>query len=156
MRAVNKYGLDTIKFFEGLELKAYRCPAGYLTIGYGHLVKQGEPKVITEQQAEDYLREDVQETAKNVSHLLRVETTDNQFSALVSFAYNLGVTALEGSTLLKMHNEGNTRGAGLQFDRWCKARVNGQLRPLQGLVRRRDAEEALYTDKITDLYNLIG
>jgi GH24 family phage-related lysozyme (muramidase) len=153
---MNEKGLHIIKTFEGLRLKAYRCPAGYPTIGYGHIVKAGEPQAIDNKQAEAFLKQDILVFEKAVASLIKVTTTEDQFSALVSFAYNVGSHALEESTLLKLHNARQFVDASLQFDRWCKARMGNNLKPLSGLIRRRDAEEALYKSDIKTLDDLLA
>jgi lysozyme len=139
-RAINKAGLDLIKQFEGLRLKAYKCPADVWTIGYGSTgshVREG--LVITEAQAEELLRSDLRRFEDFVAANC-APATDNQFSALVSFAFNVGEGALKDSTLRRMHLEGDYAGAAEQFKRWSKA--GG--RELPGLVRRRAAEAQLY------------
>ena len=103
-------GLDLIKEFEGLYLQAYRCPAGVLTIGYGHTSVAGEPKVvagmkITKQEAEDILRRDLAAVEADVGRLVKVPLTQNQFDALVSFQFNTG--GLGRSSALKRLNAGN-------------------------------------------------
>lgn len=140
-------GLDLIKRFEGLSLTAYPDPGSGgkpWTIGVGTTVypdgrhvKPGDK--ITETQADEYLRHDVARFEKAVSRLLP-KTTPEQFDALVSFAYNVGEGALEQSTLRRLHNAGDYDGAAAQFARWNKAAG----RVLNGLVKRRAAEAALY------------
>lgn len=137
---ISKAGLDLIKQFEGLYLKAYRCPAGVPTIGYGHTAGVAMGQTITQQQADDYLRRDVRQFERAVARLVRVPLTQGQFDALVSFAFNLGEGALAQSTLLRLLNSGDYAGAAAQFDRWNKA--GGRVLP--GLVRRRAAERALF------------
>lgn len=137
---ISKDGLDLIKQFEGLYLKAYRCPAGVPTIGYGHTAGVAMGQAITQQQADDYLRRDVRQFERAVARLVSVPLTQGQFDALVSFAFNLGEGALAQSTLLRMLNAGDYAGAAAQFDRWNKA--GGRVLP--GLVRRRAAERALF------------
>lgn len=147
-RKINAKGLALIKKFEGCELTAYRCPAGKLTIGYGSTgshVKQG--MTITQEQAEQLLHKDLMRYEHGVEVMCGVATSD-QFSALVSFAYNLGLQALLKSTLLKKHKAGDYAGAANEFLKWNKARVNGQLVPLKGLTRRREAEAALYSGAV--------
>lgn len=140
---INARGLDIIKSFEGLRLKAYLCPAGIWTIGWGHTgdVKRGD--VITEHQAEALLDVDLDIFERGVQDLCP-KVTPNQFSALVSFAFNVGTPALASSTLRGLVNAGQHEKAALQFARWSKARVKGVLTPLPGLVLRRAAEAALY------------
>lgn len=140
MMQISKAGLDLIKQFEGLYLKAYRCPAGVPTIGYGHTAGVAMGQTITQQQADDYLRRDVRQFERAVARQVRVPLAQGQFDALVSFTFNLGEGALAQSTLLRLLNDGDYTGAAAQFDRWNKA--GGRV--LQGLVRRRAAERALF------------
>ena len=140
MMQISKAGLDLIKQFEGLYLKAYRCPAGVPTIGYGHTAGVAMGQTITQQQADDYLRRDVRQFERAVARLVTVPLTQGQFDALVSFAFNLGEGALAQSTLLRLLNAGDYAGAAAQFERWNKA--GGRVLP--GLVRRRAAERALF------------
>ena len=136
----NAAGLKIIKDAEGLRLNAYKCPAGIWTIGYGHTGPDVHPGLtITSERATELLAADLARFELAVSSLCPV-TTDNQFAALVSFAYNLGAGALKGSTLCRLHNEGRYVEAAAQFQRWNKAA--GQVLP--GLTKRRAAEAALY------------
>ena len=143
MMQISKAGLDLIKEFEGLYLKAYRCPAGVPTIGYGHTAGVAMGQTITQQQADDYLRRDVRQFERAVERQVSVPLTQGQFDALVSFAFNLGEGALAQSTLLRLLNAGDYAGAAAQFDRWNKA--SGRVLP--GLVRRRAAERALFESR---------
>ncbi|MBD2465104.1 lysozyme [Oscillatoria sp. FACHB-1407] len=140
---INQAGLDLIKQFEGLKLEAYICPAGVPTIGYGTTagVKMGDR--ITAEQAEVLLRKDVEKFERAVVNAVKVPLTENQFSALVSFTYNLGAGALQKSTLLKLLNQGNYEAAAQEFPKWNKAA--GKV--LTGLTRRRQAEQALFLKK---------
>lgn len=133
-------GIALIKEYEGLRLGAYLCSAGVLTIGYGHTggVKEGD--LITEQKAEQLLQDDLKKFENGVLRLVRVPLTQNQFDALVSFAFNLGVGNLGKSTLLKMLNDRDYKGAAGQFIRWNKAAG----KELDGLTRRRIAESELF------------
>lgn len=140
---ISKNGINLIKEFESLKLKAYPDPGTGgkpWTIGYGHTkgVKLGD--VISKQQAEQYLRDDLNEFESGVSRLVTVQINQNQFDALVSFAFNVGLGALEKSTLLRLLNAGDYAGAAEQFPRWNKAA--GKV--LNGLIRRRAAEQALF------------
>jgi lysozyme len=138
---INEEGLKLLKKFEGCKLKTYRCVAGVLTIGYGHTGKDvTEGMVITKDEAEKLLRNDLEKFEKGVVDLLKVTVTSNQFSALVSFAYNIGLNALSGSTLMKKLNAGDIMGAANQFERWNKA--GGK--EVQGLTNRRLAERDLF------------
>lgn len=142
MRRINERGLRLVKEFEGLRLEAYRCPAKILTIGYGSTgphVKEG--MVITEAEAEELLRKDLARFEAGVNVMTHgFPTTDDQFSAFVSLAYNIGLGAFAGSTALKRHKLGNHIGAANAILMWNKAK--GQI--LKGLVRRREAERKLY------------
>jgi lysozyme len=135
--------LQLIKQFEGLKLKAYKCPAGVWTIGYGSTLIDGRPVQSTDfislETAEKLLQQDVQKFADQIANIAK-NCTQNEFNALVSFAYNIGLSALSKSTLLKLHNSGNKTAAANQFGRWTKA---GGVQ-LPGLVARRAAERALY------------
>jgi lysozyme len=138
---ISTAGLKLIKEFEGLRTTAYLCPAGVLTIGYGSTGPHVTPgKTITENEANALLIEDLVRFEKAVNDLVKVTITQSQFDALVSFAFNCGIGALQESTLLRLLNQSDYTGAAAQFDRWVKG-PNG---PLPGLVRRRDAEEALF------------
>ena len=128
-----------MKQFEGFEAKAYKCPAGVWTIGYGHTLNVRPNDVITEAQASTLLEEELQDYAAKVSKIVPT-ANQNQFDALVSFAYNLGVNALGTSTLLKKHLIGDYKGAQAEFLRWDKA--NGRV--LTGLTKRRQQESTLY------------
>jgi lysozyme len=128
-----------VKQFEGFEAKAYKCPAGVWTIGYGHTLNVRLNDVITEAQASTLLEEELQEYAAKVAKIVPT-ANQNQFDAMVSFAYNLGVNALGTSTLLKKHLAGDYKGAQAEFLRWNKA--NGRV--LTGLTKRRQQESVLY------------
>lgn len=140
MKITNE-GINLIKKFEGLRLEAYLCPAGVWTIGYGHTkgVKKGQ--VITQSEADNLLKEDLSSFEKGVTSLIKSNINQNQFSALVSFAFNLGLSNLKNSTLLKKVNANpNDRTIVDEFIRWIYA--GGKQ--LEGLKRRRQAEAYLY------------
>lgn len=145
---INKVGYDLIKSFEGCRLKAYKCSAGVVTIGYGSTYYPNRsPIKITDklnsvQDAEDLLFVTVEEFENNVSALFyNVTLTQNQFNALVSFAFNLGTGALAKSTLLKKAKlNPNDKTIALEFAKW----VNAGGKKLPGLIRRRKAESDLY------------
>lgn len=138
-------GVNLIKKFEGLELTAYRCSANKLTIGYGHTSAAGLPLVkegmtITKEAAEKILRADLRMFEDAVDWLVKVSLTPNQHGALMSWVYNLGLPALERSTLLKRINAGQFDKVPAEFMKWTKAAGH----ELPGLVRRRRAESALW------------
>lgn len=133
------YGLT--KSMEGCKLVAYKCPAGVWTIGYGHTGHDVfEGLVIAEGHAEKLLQQDVRKFEDAVNRLVKVEITQDQFDALVDFAFNVGSGALEKSTLLKKLNAGDYIGAAGEFDKWIFA--DGKV--LSGLVKRRGFEKALF------------
>jgi lysozyme len=141
----NAAGLSLIRQAEGLRLRAYLCPAGVWTIGIGTTVYPDGRKVqrgdkCTEQQADRYLAHDLQEFERAVAAMVTVPLTGNQFASLVSLAYNVGIGALRGSTLLRLLNAGDYAGAANQFPRWNR----GGGRVLPGLVKRRAAERDLF------------
>lgn len=144
----NKKGIDIIKKNEGLELNAYLCPANVWTIGYGHTagVKQGDK--ITKEKAEETLVKDLAIFELGVSKLVKVPINENQFSALVSFAFNLGLTALANSTLLKKLNAKDYGAAANEFSKWNKATVKGVKQVLAGLVTRRAEERDLFLEEV--------
>ena len=126
---------------EGLRLEAYTCPAGKLTIGYGHTgddVHYGQK--ISSQVADMMLATDLTAAARTVQRSVQVALNDKQFSALVDFVFNLGGGALLSSTLLKILNASDYQGAANEFLKWDKAHVDGKLIALPGLTVRRQRE----------------
>lgn len=141
---ISTKGLNLIKSFEGFKARAYLCPAGILTIGYGSTgphVRRG--MAITEAEALVLLDRDLDRFEQAVSQCAP-RCTQGQFDALTSFAFNCGIANLKKSTLLVHHNAGEARAAAANFAKWNKARVGGVLTVLAGLTRRRAAEAALY------------
>jgi len=161
--------INIIKSFEGImdgdpdtvNLDPYLCPANYWTIGWGHLVRDKNnqplkfgvnkmkayavyPYGITMEQAEELLFEDVQFAVGAVERKVQVPLNSNQFSALVSFVFNLGIGNFSNSTLLRLLNNGDYDSVPCQLSRWTKA--NG--RELNGLIRRRKAEADLWNTTI--------
>jgi len=132
--------IDLVKEFEGCKLDAYQDVVGVWTIGYGHIEGVNQGDTISQQEADIMLMSDLHDKAEAVSKLIHYDVTQNQFDALVSFAYNLGVGNLASSTLLKMINAGSADAAADQFLRWDKA---GGVE-VAGLERRRKAEMDLY------------
>lgn len=131
---------------EGLRLKAYRCPAGVWTIGWGETdgVRPGD--TCSKEQADRWLLEDVTDRTKAVRLMCSVEPSENELGALVSLAYNIGLEGLRRSTAMRQHNAGNRQAAARAFALWNKARNprTGQLEVLDGLTARRAREAALY------------
>jgi lysozyme len=149
---VSPSGISLVKKFEGLhkqtsegDVRAYRCPAGRWTIGWGHCkgVKSGMRATVAE--CEQFLQEDLNEAGNVVTRLVHVPLTQHQFDALASFIFNLGQGNFAESTLLRKLNQGLYDEVPEQLMRWNKARVDGVLTPLKGLTRRRTAEAALFS-----------
>lgn len=144
MREIPKSCIDLVKKFEGRMLQSYKCPAGVWTIGYGATGPGIGPGVRwTLKQAEDDLLERLGRFGAEVDELVKVPMNDNEYGALVCFAYNVGVGALKGSTLLRLLNEDKREEAARQFQRWDKA--GGKILP--GLTARRAAEQVLFLKK---------
>jgi lysozyme len=144
---LSQKGLDLIKQFEGLKLNPYLCPANIATIGFGNTYYPDGTKVkltdpaITAQKAEELLKFLVQSYEKGVDSFCRDDINQNQFDALTSFAYNVGVGNLQKSTLIKKVNlNPNDPAIRLEFMKWNK----GAGKVLAGLTRRRQAEADLY------------
>ena len=137
MRRINKSGLNLIKKYEGCRLTSYICPAGVLTIGYGHTGKDVKPnQTITKKKAISLLKKDLARFERHVqSYNYIYEWTDNEFSALVSFAYNIG--NIDQLTAYGTRTRSQIRTAMLKY-----VKANGKT--LQGLVKRRKAELKLF------------
>lgn len=144
MKPTPRAAIDLIKKFEGRCLKAYKCPAGVWTIGYG----QTGPDIVegvqwTIWQAEEALKTVLAKFAAAVDRLVTVELTDNQRAALICLTYNIGEGNFKSSTLLKVLNRGKYTEAANEFLKWNKS--GGKV--LNGLTARRAAEQALFLGK---------
>lgn len=141
-RQVTQTGLELIRRHEGFSAVVYRCPAGLLTIGYGHVVQPGEvfERGITEAWARELLKADVAIAERAVLRLIDVPLSDGQFDAQVSFTYNVGAGALQRSSLRACVNDDRHEDVPAQLMRWVWA--GG--RKLKGLVARREAEALRY------------
>ncbi|MEB7893367.1 lysozyme [Serratia ureilytica] len=142
---ISKDGIELIKRFEGLRLKAYQDSVGVWTVGYGWTQPVNGKKVgpgmqIDQATADRLLKCGVVQYEQGVNQLVKVKITQGQFDALVSFAYNLGLLSLSTSTLLQKLNAGDKQGAADQFGRW----VNAGGKRLDGLVTRRAAEREMF------------
>ena len=137
MRKINKSGLNLIKKYEGCKLTSYICPAGVLTIGYGHTGKDVKPnQTITKRKAISLLKKDLARFERHVqSYNYIYEWTDNEFSALVSFAFNIG--NIDQLTAYGTRTRSQIRSAMLKY-----VKANGKTLP--GLVKRRKAELKLF------------
>ncbi len=144
--SVNEATLNLIKRWEGCKLTAYQCSAGVWTIGYGTTaaagvgIKPTQGQTITQDRAEELLRQTVDKFAAGVDELISANVNANQFGACVSLAYNIGVGAFAKSTVLRELNAGNMDNAAVAFKLWNKA--GGVVS--KGLVNRREAEMQLF------------
>lgn len=140
---ISGIGLELIKKFEGFSSKPYRCPAGKLTIGYGHAIifsDQFPEGGITQSMAEDMLKQDVSVAENSINRLVAGQLLQRQFDALCSFVYNIGAKAFEKSSLLRLLNQGHPELAAAEFARWIY--TGGIVQ--NGLIRRREAEKSLF------------
>ncbi|MCD7779853.1 MAG: lysozyme [Candidatus Gastranaerophilales bacterium] len=133
-------GINLIKKFEGLKTKAYKCPAGVWTIGYGHTSGVLSTDTCTKEQATNWLKQDVKTAENAIEKYVKVELNQNQFDALVSFIYNVGSVAFRKSTMLKFINNKHFPLAAGQFDLW----IYSKGVKLEGLIARRKAEKELF------------
>jgi lysozyme len=156
---MSPHGLELLEQWEGFKLTVYKDSAGLPTIGVGHLLTKSElssgkitingvpvsyANGLTEQQVTDLLGQDVRPAASAVNSNVKVDLNQNQFDALVSFTFNVGVGAFTGSTLLKVLNQGQYDQVPTQLLRWTRA--GGQV--VQGLVNRRNNEIKLWNGQI--------
>jgi len=146
---LNENGLALLRAFEGFRAQSYRDVAGVWTIGYGHTGRAGPPEVtpqsrMTEPEARALMKRQAEAFAKAVRSMLTRELTDDQFSALVSFAFNVGETNFRRSSVLKAVNAGDDAAVARRLGLWVKS--GGKVWP--GLVRRRAAEAALYISRV--------
>lgn len=141
---MSSYGLARLKQWEGLRLEAYLCSAGKWTIGYGHTgdVKPGD--LITAREAELLLKRDLARFESGVAALVTAPLGQHQFDALVSFAFNVGLDAFEGSTLLRKLNALDYDAVPAEFMRWNKVTKGGKKVVEPGLTNRRAAEVGLW------------
>ena len=141
-------GIKAIEGYEGCKLAAYPDPAtggAPWTIGVGHTGPDiHEGMTCTQEQAEEWLAKDLESAERAVTSAVKVLITQSQFDALVSFVFNVGAGAFASSSLLRLLNEGDYRGAAAQFDRWNKG-PNG---PMPGLTKRRAAERKMFESGI--------
>jgi lysozyme len=141
-RFISKKGIELIKSFEGFKPEPYICAGGYLTIGYGHKLLPSDPyKIITQEKAIQILENDLHKVERSVLKYINAEINDDQFAALVSFAFNTGSAALQRSVLRQKINYGHYDDAAKEFLRWTYA--GGKK--IMGLVRRRKLESELFS-----------
>lgn len=143
MRHIDEAGLKIVKEFEGLRLEAYLCPAGVWTVGWGSTKNVHAGQQITEEEAEDLLKLDLESAERAVSKYITVPLTDNQFAALVSLTFNVGPGwMVKKYGLFMLLQAGSYLGAAERMLQYNKA--NGEV--LRGLVRRREAESTLFSE----------
>lgn len=141
---ISENGLNLIANFEGLSLTAYRCPAGFLTIGYGHLIKKDEIfRKITKSQALQLFRKDLEIFETCVNLFVKVKLNQNQFDSLVSLAFNIGEWAFRRSTLLLLLNKSFYYDASNEFMKWVFIGTDIS----EGLINRRKIEKVLFLKK---------
>lgn len=146
VRSINLAGLALLKRFEGFRDTPYHCPSGRLTIGYGHVIRDGEhfTPPISQAQALSLLARDLESAAVVIEALVLAPLTDDQFAALASFVYNIGGSNFARSTLLKRLNQLDYTSAANELLRWKFGTVNGVKTLLGGLAARRRAERELF------------
>lgn len=148
---INDATLALNKRWEGFKAKAYICPAGVLTVGYGTTNRAGIPgvritpeTVVTEAQATEWLRLGLERFGAKIRPHITAPINENEFGAFVSLAYNIGPKAFIGSSALRHFNAGDKAKAAEAMKLWNKATVNGKRQVLRGLVNRRADEVALF------------
>lgn len=145
---LNNKGLELIKQYEGLKLKPYLDSVNVPTIGYGTTVYPDGKKVslrdpeITKEKAEEFLKKHIEKIEPEIKNAIKVQLNDNQYSALVSFAYNLGVFSLRKSTLMVKLNESKFKDIEREFKKW----VFAGGKKLKGLEARRQKEADLFNE----------
>ena len=147
----SKRCVDIVKKSEGLRLTAYLCPAGIPTIGYGstHGVTMDDvrkKRKISMIEAERLLSKELDEFSEGVLRLCKIAPLQSQLDAMTSLAFNIGLGAFSKSSVLRAHNRGDSASASRAFNLWNNARVNGVLKQLPGLTKRRAIEAALYQE----------
>ncbi len=138
--SINAAGLDLLTRYEDFRPKPYDDGTGTLTIGYGHTRSAVMPAKVTEEEARELLRQDLEYFYEVLYRQVRVPMNENQFSSLICFVYNVGEGNLRNSTLLKKLNNANFKAASAEFEKWTK----GDGKVLGGLLRRRAAEQQLF------------
>ena len=142
---ISQAGIDLIRRFEGCKLKPYLCPAGYWTVGYGHVIGNGKTKpekqLYTQEEVNELLRTDLVRFEQGVLRYCPVHLTQFEFDSLVSFSFNLGLGVLQRSTLRRKILRQDKQAAARNILKNNKA--GGQV--LKGLTRRREAEYRMFT-----------
>jgi lysozyme len=133
----SKNGLSLTENFEGCKFIAYQDVRGIWTCGYGHTAGVTKDTTCTQELAEEWLQQDIAWAVGTVSNLVKVELTQGEFDALVDFVFNAGSGNFKNSTMLRLLNSGDYKGAAAEFECWDRA---GGVE-VAGLLRRRISEE---------------
>jgi len=144
----SRAALDLIASFEGFRARAAKTPDGRWTLGFGHVATAREGLSVSRAEAEDLLRWDLRPVEDLVRQSALTPLNQNQFDALVSFAFNIGVTNFATSDVLRYLNQGQPIAAALAMHAWRRAGVNGRVLVIDALVRRRAAEAALFLEPL--------
>ena len=148
---VDADGIAFITECEGCELEPYYDQAGYLTVGVGHLLDGPDDpynRTITQNESDMLLEGDLIETEECMEECVTVPVNQNQYNAMCSLTFNIGVGAFGDSTLLRLLNEGDYMGAADQFLVWNKITVDGEKVVSEGLANRREKERALFLEEV--------
>jgi GH24 family phage-related lysozyme (muramidase) len=149
--SISESGLDLIKAYEGFRPVETVLVSGQKVIGYGHSYVRGEAALLTQQKAEDILKSDLEPIEKIINHIVFAPLSQNQFDALVSLAFNIGIDDFADSTVLHYLNNGQPLAAATGFDEWRKSIIADQAYVIDALVRRRTAEKALFLSPSTGI-----
>lgn len=146
---ISENGIKFISNWEGKRNSAYKDAVGLWTIGIGHLIKKGEvfAKVMTDKEVYDLFRKDIVQFENTVNNSVKVQINQNQFDALVSLAFNIGIGAFAGSSVVRNLNAKNYIEAANSFLKWNKGMIGGKLVVITGLDNRRKAERDLFNKK---------
>ncbi|MEN9855980.1 MAG: hypothetical protein RLZZ157_1106 [Pseudomonadota bacterium] len=144
----SRAAFDLITSFEGFRARAAQAPSGKWTLGFGHSATAREGLSVTRTEAEDLLRWDLRPIEDFIRQRALMPLTQNQFDALVSFAFNIGLERFSASKVLDAVNQGQPVAAALAMQEWCWAQVNGRHLTIDALVRRRAAEVALFLETL--------
>jgi lysozyme len=154
--SLSTHGLTLLQESESLRLKAYPDSGGVWTIGWGTIrypdgTQVQECDTCTKEQADYWKCSDLAWVQKAINSMVSVEINQKMFDALCGLVYNIGESGFHKSSLLRQLNQRNFKQASMEFDKWVKARVNGKLVTINGLVNRRDREQALFDEGVAEL-----
>lgn len=139
-RAIPDIAIEFIKKWEGVSLKAYKDSGGIWTIGYGHTSRVKHEDIITQEQADAFLKQDLFQASRAIVRLTDMHLNDYQYTALLSLVFNIGIAAYQRSTLRQVINRGELSKVSEEFRKWSK----DQGRTVKGLLQRRKAEARLF------------